>query len=289
MEEEQFYCKQVVPKEVTYEQCLELGELQSRVFEGDPYIEYIRGPKYTVNVQYSVLLQGIKDPRERLDEMIAWAKRYRTLVHSWARMFYVAIQESGIDVHLLMDKKTEEPVGISLWKYPAHMVAELDQKLGRTGILWTLRKWWVKLRYLLPEIWLKLRGLHPAYNERSKLVHSERNRITLENMDKIASRELRDSYTDPLTSMVYLMNFAISPRYQRRGLGQKLMKYSFETIPNVPTPLSNFKTEPQMLYLQASPPGFRLYQKTGWKFTGIKIAFSLLPPDAAGLVMTLTR
>lgn len=289
MEEDQFYCKQVEPKEVTYEQCLELGELQSRGFEGDAYIEHIRGPRYAVNVQYSVLLQGIKDPRERLNEMVAWAKRYRTLVHSWARVFYVQIHDSGIDLHLVMDKNTEKPVGISLWRYPPHMVAELEKKLGRTGVLWTLRRWWVKLRCFFPDFWLKLRGLHPSKNERSNLVHSEGNKITLENMDKIASQELRDSYTDPLKPMVYLLDFVISPDYQRRGLGQRLMKYSFETIPNVPIPLSNSKAVPQTLWLHASPQGVGMYQKAGWKFTGVEVIFSVLPREAAGSVMTLIR
>lgn len=289
MDEDQFYCKQIVPKELTYEQCLELGELQSCGFEGDAYIEYIRGPKYAVNVQYSVLLQGIKDPRERLNEMVAWTKRYRTLVNSWARVFYVQIHEPGIDLHLLMDRKTEKPVGISLWKYPPHMVAELEKKLGRTGILWTLRRWWMKLRYFLPDFWLKVRKLHPSKNERADLVHSEGNKVTVENMDKIVSQEVRDSYTDPLTPMVHLLDFVISMDYQRRGLGQKLMKFSFDTIPNVPIPLSDSKTEPQTLFLHASPPGFGMYRKAGWKFTGIKVIFSVLPPEAAGSVMTLTR
>ncbi|KAA8916906.1 hypothetical protein TRICI_001025 [Trichomonascus ciferrii] len=289
MDEDQFYCTQVVPKEVTYEQCLELGELQSRGFEGDEYIEYIRGQKYAVNVQYSVLLQGIKDPRERLNEMVSWAKRYRTLVNSWARVFYVLIHQSGIDLHLAIDKNTEKPVGISLWKYPPHMAAELDQKLGRMGILWTLKTWWVKFTCFLPEFWLRLRGLHPSQNERSNLVHSEADKVIRENIDKIASQESRDSYNNPLEPMVSLKDFVISPDYQRRGLGQRLMKFSFETIPNVRIPLSGSKTEAQRLYLNASPPGFGMYQKAGWKFTGVKVVFSVLRPEAAGSVMTLTR
>lgn len=289
MEEDRFYCKQVVPREVTYEQCLELGELQSRGFEGDEYIEYIRGPRYAVNVQYSVLLRGIRDPRERLNEMVSWTKRYKTLVNSWARVFYVQLQQSGVDLHLVIDKNTEKPVGISLWKYPPHMATELDRKLGRRGILFTLQKWWVELTCFLPDLWLKLKGLHPSKNGRSDLIHSESDKVIFDNIDKIASQESRDSYSDPLGAMVKLSDFVISPDYQRRGLGQRLMKYSFETIPNVPTPLSDSKTEPQRLYLQASPPGFGMYQKAGWKFTGVKVVFSVLRPEAAGSVMTLTR
>lgn len=281
--EEQFFCTQVQPRSATYNDCLDIAEVLCRGFENDGIMEYVRGPLYTPNPSYSaVLQQGIQDPRQRLNEMIAWSKRYRTLIHSWARHIHSLLLTRGNDVYVVVDSETEKPVGLSFWLYPAHMEAELEKELGRTSVFWKIYAFCTKVKYKVCDFFLKLGGKHPLINERLLRMYRERTeavdpKTTVEDMDKLSPSELVDARY-PLSSMVYCRFFAISPDYHRRGLGQKLMNYSLANIPSVPTPFSSTLSGPQKLFLEASPSGFGMYKKTGWTYSGISIVPTYLPP-----------
>lgn len=281
--DEQFFCKQVQPREATYDDCLEIAEVLCRGFEKDGIMEYVRGPLYAPNPSYSVVLQqGIRDPRQRLNEMIAWSKRYRILIHSWARYIHNLLLNRGNDIYVAVDAETEKPVGLACWVYPAHMVADLEKELGRTGVFWKIYAFCTKLKYSVCDFFLKLGGNHPVKNERALRMYKERTetvdpKTTVDDMAKLSSSELADAKY-PLSSMIYCHFFAISPDYHRLGLGQKLMNYSLANIPSVPTPFSSTLSGPQKLYLEASPSGFGMYKKTGWTYSGISVVPTYLPP-----------
>jgi GNAT superfamily N-acetyltransferase len=290
----QFYCKRLTPNEVTYRYLLEIADMQCRGFEEDEMVKALRGPQYAVNPRYTVILQGVRDPRERLNEMISWAENYRNLVHAAARQLHFTLLGRGNDVFIAVDGETDKPVGLAIWEYPAHMQEDLEIKMGRKGLLWPFYKLWIKLKYAIPELLLTLQRIHPFKNALVTQIKKERlehlyPKTKAEELIGLSQEKLENAFY-PLELMVHLKHLVISPDYHRRGLGKKLLNYGLENIPNLPAPLSKSVSGPQKLYLESSPSGFILYQKTGWVFTGRILQPSFLPPHACdNSLMILTR
>lgn len=291
---EQFYCKQVIPKEVTYDQLLGIADMQCRGFEDDEMVKALRGPQYAANPRYSVILQGVRDPRERLNEMVSWARSYRTLVHAAARELHLTLLERGKDVYIAVDRETENVVGLAIWEYPAHMQSDLEGQLGRKGFSWLFYKLWIKLKYAIPELLLTVQRAHPFKSHLATQIKKERlehlyPKTKAEELIGLSQEKLEKAFY-PLDLMVHLKRLVISPDYHRRGIGKKLINYCLENIPTVATPLSKSVSGPQKLYLVSSPSGFGLYQKTGWVFTGRVLQPFFLPPHACdNSLMILTR
>lgn len=277
-----------------YDQLLRIADMQCRGFEEDEMVKALRGPRYAVNPRYTVVRQGVRDPRERLNEMVAWAESYRVLVHAAARQLHLTLLGRGNEVYIVADRETETPVGLAIWEYPAYMQDELERQLGRKGLLWPLYKLWIKLKYAIPELLLTLRGIHPFKNHLTTQIKRERlehlyPKMKAQELIGLSQEKLEKAFY-PLELMIHLKHLVISPDYHRRGLGKKLINYCLETIPNVPTPLSKSVSGPQKIYLESSPSGFGLYQKSGWVFTGRILQPSFLPPHACdNSLMILTR
>ncbi|KAA8916907.1 hypothetical protein TRICI_001026 [Trichomonascus ciferrii] len=290
----QFYCKRLIPSEVTYLELLDIADMQCRGFEEDEMVKVLRGPRYAVNPRYTVLLQGIQDPRERLNEMVSWTKNYQILVHAAARVLHLILLGRGNDVYIAVDRATDKPAGLAIWEYPAHMQDDLEAKAGRKGLFYTFHKLWIQLKYAIPEFLLKVQRIHPFDNHLSTKLKKERlehlyPKTKAEELIGLSQEKLEKAFY-PLELMVHLKHLVISPDYRLRGLGKKLLSYSLENIPNVPAPLSKSVSGPQKLYLVSSPDGFALYQKTGWLFTGRILQPSFLPPHACdNSLMILTR
>ena len=83
---------------------------------------------------------------------------YRRLVRTWARELHLknVLRKGRIVYGIYFQEEAENArklVGFSIWSYPKHMVDELERDQNRQGILWTIYRFAISVRYNLGELW----------------------------------------------------------------------------------------------------------------------------------------
>lgn len=287
------YCERVEPFKFTNKDALECGEVSVSAFEDDDLNLHVQGDRY----RYRFNVESIVDPRDRLSALVRNAKLKVYHTRSWARLTWLNVLDPTLDVYVARESERDDRIiGVAAWKHPQHMQQQLNNELQRTGFKWKCYYYYKQVMVWVEEKLSRKWHYHPFVNTRlfdfhaaDQAVHNASEMTVDELIKKNAenSSELGSCHY-PKHLMIYLYLLCVHSDFQKRGIGKKLLQLGLDTIPNVPTPITEDIKGPQKFYLEASPAGAPLYSKMGFA-TIVKNAYNAPPFIIESTFMMMSR
>lgn len=284
------YCERVEPWKFTNIDALECGECVVNALEKTPINLYAQGERYRYKN-----VESLQDPRDRLQTIIDNSKLYNFHINSWGRMIWGSVLDSTTAVYIARSKNDNgRIVGCCVWKYPTHMQEQLNNELNRNGFKWTIYYYYKKIVLWVQEKLARKWYEHPfvntrlsTYSSKNRSVH-EKGQMTIEQIAERSGEDDIESCYYPKHLMLYCSIFCTHPNYQKKGIGKHLLQQCFDTIPNVPTPITEDIKGPQKLYLEATPLGALLYKKAGFEEI-VKNVEEISPYKIESILMMMSR
>ncbi|CAN6649271.1 hypothetical protein TRVA0_023S01838 [Trichomonascus vanleenenianus] len=263
----------VDPRKFSVSEAFAVGEFSMRTFQNDGLIFYIQGTeeKWDDPGVFGPNF-AIKDPRQRLRDVIRKANLYAWINFCWAENLHTDVLSDRGRLFVLYEKSSGRVVGQSMWKYPDYMLDELNRDLGRTGLWWTVQKLATKLYYAYLRFVKYDYGFEPPLNNRHGMefrkIHVKEDPPTIEELVNCSYEVLCEKRYPSSNDYLYLRYFLIDSELQGKGLGHRFFNFCLDRIPNVPIVFTHGDSKvkgPQKLQLIASPVGKYLYAKNGFK------------------------
>lgn len=267
---ENYTLHKVDPFNFSYAESLQVAEVAVQAFQHTGLFRFFHGSNYEFGNDYNIVNQSITDPRTRLNTIVQRTKRYRELVHAWACMFKKEFLHLGMEVWLLYDN--DRLVSLILWELPISM---------RKRSFWQNLQAWCVTKYY--ELWEGLTNYfhfdHPIKNNRLPAwLNFERNLVqqTYPETEQVLLAKTREELESvkcvypKRNQYLYLNLLAVSPYYQRQGIGKKLILNTLEQIGDGDTviPVGNEQlVVPQKIYIRSTPEAYKLYQNLNFMET----------------------
>lgn len=250
----------------TKQQWYELGKSTARGFEFDPLLKHVSGPNYS----FSTLNFGsIIDPRERLETIT----KYERKIREWSRVLEVNAKTAGYDTYVIYDD-LNNTAGMCQWKYPDHMISDLEKVFQRVGFWHNVKLWFLKQYYKLVNMiefnFKESAVLNHRFLGQMDFMHEiyDTKRSDEATLAQIGDYDKVAQHVYPRNKTVYLFLFCVNNGYQGKGVGKQLMKEALDTIPSV-DPVFEYNgqksTGPQKFEMEATDMGSYLYSKYGFE------------------------
>uniref|UniRef100_A0A060T9U8 ARAD1B02464p n=1 Tax=Blastobotrys adeninivorans TaxID=409370 RepID=A0A060T9U8_BLAAD len=263
--------ERIDPLHFSLDQALDVAELFLQSFQHDPYLQYVGGRYAQFGIDLQVVRESIRDPRQRLQELIHRAVRYKIHCYTRARFFHKLVRNPNTAAYGLY---TEDRLLAGFVSY------DFNHVVNPQLTTWTQRLYysWLKFKYFVQEVWsygldyynnplISPNRQNALDSYRKEFETSLGHKNTLEYLTKVSSDELESlAYPDDKGAYYTYLGYAfVSPFHQRKGLGQFMLE---ETITkDVPLLLGSDAHDilPAKIMLKATAAGYPLYKKCGFK------------------------
>lgn len=269
-----------LPQFPSFDDCLIFAQCFCESFRADPVTEYLHPPHLRF-VRLSAFVGGIRDPRERLDQIIARAKAWKAYVLHTAWGFYESLVAPGTRAWVAFNDD-DVPVGCALWTVPKQ-----HRPVG--GFSARLYRFLRHLRSVVNQFRLRtISGYRPIQSrfgvfslvrEKVHFTHTEERAAEIAAMTP-EERE-HSAYTNEISYDLHL--FGVSE--QRRGHGFQLFKKTFDELQleAKPVKIGSCKLPPKFS-IMATGEGKKLYSKFGFE----TVAEATEPLDDVGKPFNLS-
>lgn len=253
------------PQTVTLDFTLDVATVMSDGFKNDPGFTNFTPARFQFSENFPQLL-ALRDPRERLNEVVQRSKDYRRFVWGYAYALRPLLWSTGTVTHAMYDDEGL-PVAVAVWGLPRYAFDQLPP----------LSAWFRFKRVVLNFFYkLKLRLLfwdtkHPFADpemehfihgmvEEADIFYDDR---ALPSLKALPPADLvKANY--PFSDYYYLHFFCVTTRAQGKGYGKKLLDYSMNKLPIVSPTFGEHQGPPKVIIL-ATRAGCVLYSKFGFE------------------------
>lgn len=249
------------PLNINFKESIDIGKLFLAAFEQDDFYRYRSGPKYHYGPDIEPTEEG--------------EKAYQRLLMTRARGFHLEQMKPIKFAEVVYDG--DVLVAFSSWNLSQGMRCWGIERLGRSRVaFWflTLKNRIITYYHRFMERISYLGTEHPIANERSKKYFQQEGEAEME-----AFKNANDEYLSQLTyeqlktaqyprdRQLRLDFLMIHPKYQRQGLGAKLIDRDLKILPNIDEVFEHDGKRsigPQHLGLRGTVAGTGLYKKLGF-------------------------